>query len=79
MTWLEDHQKELALLNKLGRKEASGLATEEEKCRLQTLQMEFGFRTNILCQGVSLTKLEHELDAIDAVRKRVETFLGGEG
>jgi hypothetical protein len=78
MTRLEDHQRELALLNKLGRKVASGLASMEEGVRFRALQMEFGFRTDTLCQGAALTKLEHELDELDAVRKRVETFLGHE-
>jgi hypothetical protein len=80
MTWLEDHQGELALLHRLRQKAASGGASDEEMCRLRALQMELGIRAVDAFdgRGVALTKLEHELDELDAVRKRVETFLGHE-
>jgi hypothetical protein len=78
MTWLEEHQEELALLHKLGRKVASGLASMEEGERFGALQKELGLATDALCQGAALTKLEHELDQLDAVRKQVETFLAHE-
>lgn len=77
MTWLEEHQRELALLNKLGRKEACGSATEEEICRLRALKIELGIRATDAFSGrdSSLTAFEQELDRLDAVRERVETFL----
>ena len=80
MTWLEDHQMELALLHRLGQKAASGAASEEEMCRLRALQMELGIRAtdNFSGRDSALTAFEHELDQLEIVRERVETFLEGE-
>ena len=81
--YLEEHQRELALMTELSRKSASGSAQQEEVEQLRALQAKLGLAFEKPSgRDAALSGLENELNQLDSLRNRVEAFLkqhGGAG